>query len=59
MDRSNLRSLARLFGEKAEGKVRLLLPDRDIEDPWYTDDFETCRRDIAEGLRALLAELER
>lgn len=58
MDRANLWSLRRMFGEEAIArKGRLLTPDREIEDPWYTDDFETAYRDIEAGCRALLAEL--
>ena len=44
MDRENLSGMRRVFGADPEGKLRLLLSfagkDRDVADPWYTDDFE-------------------
>ncbi len=63
MDRENLSGMRRVFGADPEGKLRLLLSfagkDRDVADPWYTDDFEAAYRDIDEGCRALLAFLLR
>lgn len=60
MDRNNLRNLRYVVGEDTEGKVIRLLDltdnPRDVADPWYTGDFETCYRDILEGLTALLDE---
>ena len=55
MDSWNMRNLRCFFGESA--KIRSLL-DRDIADPWYTDDFETCYEDILIGCEDLLEELE-
>ena len=43
MDGQNLRNLLRITG--------------DVADPWYTDDFETCYRDIAEGCEGLLRQI--
>ena len=61
MDKSNLRILKRMFGEKNTEKVELLMNiagvDRDVEDPWYTGDFEQAYRDICAGCEALLDEL--
>ena len=61
MDRSNLRMLKRMFGEKNTGNVELLMRfagiDRDVEDPWYTGDFEQAYRDIYTGCGALMREL--
>ena len=63
MDRGNLSGMRRVFGEDPEGKLRLLLSfageDREVADPWYTDDFEAAYRDIETGCRALLAFLTR
>lgn len=60
MDRNNLRNLRYVIGEDTDGKVIRLLDltdnPRDVADPWYTGDFETCYRDILEGLTALLYE---
>ncbi len=57
MDDWNIRNLRRMFGGDPDGKIRKLLSfagkDRDIADPWYTDDFDAAYRDIAEGCRAL------
>ena len=53
MDGSNLRALRRRFGD--DPRIRMLL-DRDVADPWYTDDFETAFHDIDEGCRSLLMD---
>ena len=57
MDIYNLRNMLRLFGGDPENKVRLLMSfageSRDVDDPWYTHDFETTYRDIAAGCAAL------
>ena len=57
MDRTNLRCLQRLFAGDKQGKLRLLLPGRDVADPWYTGDFAQAYRDIFSGCEALLREL--
>ena len=54
LDFSNLRNLQRRFGN--DPKIRMLL-DRDVDDPWYTDDFETAYNDILRGCRSLLEEI--
>ena len=53
-DRSNLASLRRRFGDSP--KIRMLL-DRDVADPWYTDDFVTAYDDILKGCERLLDSL--
>lgn len=57
MDLYNLRNMLRLFGGDPENKVRLLMSfageSRDVDDPWYTRDFETAYRDISSGCAAL------
>lgn len=59
MDRSNMRWLGRIL--PSMDKCHLLLSfageDRDVSDPWYTDDFETCWNDISLGLEALATGL--
>lgn len=61
MDRSNLRMLKRLFGERSTADVRLLMSyagaDRDVEDPWYTGDFEQAYTDIVSGCTGLFSEI--
>lgn len=56
MDRSNKRWLDRMLPNDPE-KIRPLL-ERDVADPWYTDDFETTYRDIVEGCRRILEEFK-
>ena len=61
MDSANMRNL-RYFFDDREGKIHSLLSyagsSRDISDPWYTDDFETCYSDVIEGVTALIKSLE-
>ncbi len=61
MDASNLRKLRRMFGEKMTKNVRLLMSfvgkEKDVDDPWYTGDFEQAYRDISSCCEALLREL--
>ena len=61
MDRANLRNMTRIFGGDPDGKIRLLLDytdhPGDIADPWYTGDFDATWRDVSEGCRGLLREV--
>lgn len=63
MEQFNIRNMIRILGSDPENKVYRLLDfserPRDIEDPWYTDDFDTAYRDILEGCEALLETLQR
>lgn len=63
MEQFNIRNMMRILGDDPQHKVSRLLDfsDRpgDIDDPWYTGDFETAYRDILEGCEALLAEILR
>lgn len=58
MDRANIRNMNRICGGDPYGKIKLLLDytDRpgDVEDPWYTGDFDATWRDVLEGCRELL-----
>ncbi len=57
MDRWNLQNLKRIFyNDKAE-KVHSLLQNKDVADPWYTDDFEMAYRDIEKGCREWLERI--
>ena len=56
MDGENLWNARRITGGDPDGKVSMLL-DRQIDDPWYTDDFQTAYDDILEGCKNLLEEL--
>lgn len=63
MDALNRRNLNRILPDDPAGKVHTLLSftgrDGVIDDPWYTDDFETAYRDIRRGCEALFQSLER
>ena len=62
MDHWNLRNMQRITGPDTDKKLSLLLDytDRagaDIDDPWYTGNFEETYNDIVEGCTALLRNL--
>ena len=61
MDRANMADLRRLLGPDGMAKCRKLLDfadiDRDVADPWYTDDFEATYSDVITGCEALLQHL--
>ena len=54
MDQWNLRNMERICGGDPEGKIRPLLPNKDVADPWYTGDFEATWQDVLKGCQALL-----
>ena len=62
MEESNLHAIARIFHGRGHEKIRKLLDftpkGGDIDDPWYTDDFESTWRDVQEGCQGLLRALE-
>lgn len=64
MDTNNLRNMQYILGPQAmkSGKVRRLLDftgrTDDIEDPWYTGDFDATYDDVRMGCEALLNTLE-
>ena len=61
MDSANFRTMNRICGGDPDGKIHLLMDyterPGDVADPWYTGDFETTWRDVQEGCRALLAQI--
>ena len=59
MDNSNVRNVNRMLGRADKTRKLMDYTDRpgDVSDPWYTGDFETAYRDIAEGCRGLLERL--
>ncbi len=54
----NIRNILRITGGDPDHKIRRLLDfsdrPRDIDDPWYTGDFDTAWNDIVEGCEAFL-----
>ncbi len=63
MDRENRRDMMRILRRDPEHKVRLLLDwtdePREIDDPWYTNDYDTTYADVRRGCEALLAAIVR
>ena len=63
MEQFNIRNMMRVLGSDPEQKVYRLLDftDRpgDIDDPWYTNDFETAYREILRGCEGLLQTLKK
>ena len=61
MDENNMRNIRRIISSDPEGKIVKLLrftgENRNVADPWYSGDFETCYRDIYNGCKALLEKL--
>lgn len=57
MDDMNIRGILRIVGRDPENKVRKMLSfagsDKNIADPWYTNDFDTTYDDIKAGCDAL------
>lgn len=62
MDQANLRNMRRICGGDPAGKIHLMLEYAgragDVADPWYTGDFEAAWRDVLDGCRGLLEQLE-
>ena len=54
LDSSNLSALVRRFGH--DYRIMMLLSE-DVDDPWYTGDFEKAYQDIYKGCLALISEL--
>ena len=58
LDRSNVRDMKEICGGDPDKKIFLLMDfagkHRDVDDPWYTDDYAASYRDILIGCRALL-----
>lgn len=57
MDSRNVTNAMRIFGSDPDNKVRRLLKNKDVSDPWYTDRFDVAYHDIFEGCRQLLESL--
>ena len=62
MDMSNISRMLRILGGDPEHKVHRLMDftgrPADVADPWYSDRFDLCYRDILRGCEALLDYLE-
>ena len=62
MEQYNIRNMLRILGGDPQHKVYRLLDfsqrPRDIDDPWYSGDFETAYRGILEGCQAFLEQMK-
>lgn len=58
MDSSNYEKILKVCGEAHKDKVHKLMSycglDKDIDDPWYTDDFEKAYEEITLGCESFL-----
>ncbi len=58
MDDNNCRNALRIFGGDAADKIVKLLSftgeNRNVADPWYSNDFSTAYNDIYRGCKAML-----
>lgn len=61
MDDRNIDDIRYIVGSDPDHKICKLASfagsDKEIDDPWYTEDFDTAYRDIQEGLMGLLNQL--
>lgn len=57
MDDFNMQNMKRMFNGDPNKKIEMLIPSRNIADPWYTGDFEITYKDIVEGCKQRLCEL--
>jgi len=61
MDHYNLRNALRIFGNDPDNKLRMLMDyagrSSDVDDPWYSGNFDKAFDDIQEGCRGLLEAL--
>ena len=58
MEQYNLRNLKRIIPEDPDKKIYKMLDftgsGADIDDPWYSGDFDTTYRELVEGITAFL-----
>ena len=62
MDDENMRDMRRIYGGDPAGKLSYLMawagqPGRNVEDPWYTGNFEGVLSQIEAGCRGMLEKL--
>lgn len=63
MESVNIRNMMRIAGGDPKQKIHRILDftefPRDIDDPWYTGDFDITYEQIMQGCKALLIFLEK
>lgn len=61
MDNANIHNLHRMLGGDPDGKIHRLMDftcrPGEVSDPWYSDRFDVCYRDVLEGCEGLLTYL--
>lgn len=57
MDDSNVNNSLKIFGSDLDNKIIKLL-EKDIEDPWYTENFDNVYKEISKGLDELLIKIK-
>lgn len=62
MDGENIRNMYSVFKDDPDGKIHMLREfsgsDEEVDDPWFTRDFDTCYDQIAQGCQDLFRLLE-
>lgn len=60
MDRENIRDMKRIFDGDPDGKIHLLKDystGGEVDDPWYSGDFQTTYEDVSLACEKLLEEI--
>lgn len=57
MEDSNIYDLMRIVGGDKDHKIRKLIEQHNIKDPWYTRNFEVAYQEIKYGCQQFLKEL--
>lgn len=62
MDELNMKNIFRIIESDPDNKVTKLLShagiDKDVADPWYTDNFDETYEDVLTGCKALINEIK-
>ena len=63
MDSANICNMRRIFGGDIEGKIHKMMDytarGGEVADPWYSGRFDITYRDVSDGCKGLLEDLER
>ena len=61
LDHANVADMKEICGDDPDEKIFLLMEfageRRDVDDPWYTDDYATTYQDVLIGCEALLEKI--
>ncbi len=62
MDNWNIRNMLRITGSDPKQKIHMMMEfagkSEEVDDPWYTGDFEGVYRQLDEAIEGLLDEIE-